>query len=141
MEDLWRLPAEKLAGLIKAKQVSAKEAAISALARLDAVNPAINAVVDHRPDDVLAQAAMVDAGIARGVVVDTSFFRGNYPEHCSLEAATLDGLPTEAELTDDSVTWVPLLPLMPLAGDSENPFPIEYNERVGTLPASRARNG
>src|SRR6202012_3655388 len=43
-----------------------KEAAISALARLDAVNPAINAGVDHRPDDVLAQAAMVDAGIARG---------------------------------------------------------------------------
>jgi allantoicase len=25
-------------------------------------------------------------GIIRGVVVDTSFFRGNYPEHFSLEA-------------------------------------------------------
>jgi amidase len=66
MKDIWRLPAEELAGLIKAKKVSAKEAATSALARLDAVNPAINAVVDHRPDDVLAQAAEVDAAIARG---------------------------------------------------------------------------
>jgi amidase len=66
MKDIWRLPAQELAGLIKAKKVSAKEAATSALARLDAVNPAINAVVDHRPDDVLSQAAAVDAAIARG---------------------------------------------------------------------------
>ena len=66
MKDIWRLPAQELAGLIRAKKVSAKEAATSALARLDAVNPAINAVVDHRPDDVLSQAAQVDAAIARG---------------------------------------------------------------------------
>ena len=66
MKDIWCLPAHELAGLIRAKKVSAKEAATSALARLDAVNPAINAVVDHRPDDVLSQAAAVDAAIARG---------------------------------------------------------------------------
>src|ERR1700729_3934155 len=66
MKDIWRLPAQELAGLIRAKKVSAREAATSALARLDAVNPAINAVVDHRPDDVLSQAAQVDAAIARG---------------------------------------------------------------------------
>src|SRR5881275_1395871 len=66
MQELWRLPAADLAALIKSKKVSAKEAATSALARLDAVNPKINAVVDHRPDDVLQQAAEVDARIARG---------------------------------------------------------------------------
>src|SRR6201996_5330870 len=66
MKDIWCLPAHELAGLIKAKKVSAKEAATSALARLDAVNPAINAVVDHRPEEGLAQAAEVDATIARG---------------------------------------------------------------------------
>src|SRR3984885_2156999 len=66
MKDIWRLPAQELAGLIRSKKVSAREAATSALARLDAVNPAINAVVDHRPDDVLSQAAEVDAAIARG---------------------------------------------------------------------------
>src|ERR1700730_13273843 len=66
MEDLWRLPAKDIAALIKSKKVSAKEAASAALARLDAVNPAINAVVDHRPADVLAQAGAVDAAIARG---------------------------------------------------------------------------
>jgi amidase len=66
MEDLWRLSATELATLVKSRKVSAKEAAVAALARLDAVNPAINAVVDHRPEDVLAQAASVDAVIARG---------------------------------------------------------------------------
>ncbi|QPF83408.1 amidase family protein [Bradyrhizobium genosp. L] len=69
MQDLWRLSATELAGLIKSKQVSAKEAAQAGLARLDAVNPKINAVVDHRPDDVLAQAAAVDAAIACGEAV------------------------------------------------------------------------
>ena len=65
MKDLWRLSAADLAALIKSKKVSAKEAASSALARLDAVNPSINAVVDHRPEEVLAQAAAIDAAIAR----------------------------------------------------------------------------
>jgi len=72
-------------------------------------------------------------GIIRGVVVDTSYFRGNYPEHCSLEAATFDRLPSETELTSDAVNWVPLLPQMPLAGDSQNKFPIQYGERVTHL--------
>ncbi|HMM92361.1 amidase family protein [Bradyrhizobium sp.] len=66
MQDLWRLSAAEMASLIKSKKVSAKEAATAALARLDAVNPKINAVVDHRPEDVLAQAAAVDAAIGRG---------------------------------------------------------------------------
>ena len=66
MQDLWRLSATELAALIKSKKVSAREAATAALARLDAVNPAINAVVDHRPEDVLRQADGVDAAIARG---------------------------------------------------------------------------
>src|ERR1700759_4678558 len=69
MKDIWRLPAQELAGLIRTKKVSAKEAATSALARLDPLNPPINAGGDHRPDDVLAQAAEVDAAIARGADV------------------------------------------------------------------------
>src|SRR6202022_4146586 len=65
MQDLWRLSAADIAALIKSKKVSAKEAASAALAPLGAVNPSINAVVDHRPDDVLAQAGAIDAAIAR----------------------------------------------------------------------------
>src|SRR5258708_12853620 len=65
MDNLWRLPAADIASLIRARKVSAKEAASAALERLDAVNPSINAVVDHRPEDVLAQAAAMDAAIGR----------------------------------------------------------------------------
>jgi amidase len=66
MSDLWRLSAAELAALVKSKKVSAHEAATANLARLDAVNPKINAVIDHRPEEVLKQAAEVDARIARG---------------------------------------------------------------------------
>ncbi len=66
MQDLWRLSAADLATLIRSKKVSATEAATSALARLDAVNPKINAVVDHKPAEVLAQASAIDAAIGRG---------------------------------------------------------------------------
>ena len=66
MKDLWRLSAADLAAQVRSKKVSAKQAAEAALARLDAVNPDINAVVAHRPTEVLAQAAAIDAAIARG---------------------------------------------------------------------------
>src|ERR1700712_2522924 len=69
MQDLWRLSAKELAALIGTKKVSAMDAATAALARLDAVNPKINAVVDHRPAEVLAEAAAIDAAIARGEAV------------------------------------------------------------------------
>src|ERR1700716_4148711 len=71
MQDLWRLSAADIAGLIRSRKISAKQAASAALARLDAVNPLVNAVVDHRPDEVLAQAASIDAAIARNEDVGT----------------------------------------------------------------------
>lgn len=66
MTELWRLSATETAALVRARQASATEVAQSALARLDAANPALNAVVDHRPEEVLAEAARLDAAIARG---------------------------------------------------------------------------
>ncbi|HAP13436.1 MAG TPA: amidase, partial [Afipia sp.] len=66
MNDIWRLSATELASQIRSKKLSAREAASAAIARLNAVNPAINAVIDHRPDETLAQADAVDAAIAKG---------------------------------------------------------------------------
>ena len=64
--ELWRLSACQLADRIRWKAVSAREVAQAALDRLDAVNPMLNAVVEHRPDEVLAQADAIDKRIARG---------------------------------------------------------------------------
>ncbi len=66
MEPLWRLPATELSAMVRSRQVSAVQAATAALERLDAVNPKINAVVDHRPEETLAQAAAVDKAISQG---------------------------------------------------------------------------
>ena len=72
-------------------------------------------------------------GIIRGVVVDTSFFRGNYPEHCSLEACALDGQPTAEELTSEAIQWTQILPQLPLAGDTQSPFAVESEQRFTHL--------
>src|SRR6185503_1222907 len=61
-------------------------------------------------------------GIIRGVVVDTSHFKGNYPESCSLEAVAIDGLPATEDLISDSVQWTEVLANANLNGDSQNPF-------------------
>lgn len=66
MTDYWRLPAADLAHRVRARQVSATDIAKDALARLEATNPRINAVVDCRPEEVLAEAAAIDAALARG---------------------------------------------------------------------------
>jgi allantoicase len=72
-------------------------------------------------------------GIIRGIVVDTSFFRGNYPEQCSLEACTIDGLPTVEQLTSAATPWTEILPQCALKGDSQNPFAIEKDQRFTHL--------
>jgi amidase len=66
MTELWRLSATDLAARIRRREVSAREATAAALARLDAVNPRINAVIAHDPAQALAAADAVDASIGRG---------------------------------------------------------------------------
>ena len=73
------------------------------------------------------------AGRVRGVVVDTSFFRGNYPEQCSLEGCAVDGQPDAEQLLSAGIEWFELLPQVQLKGDSQNPFTVETERRVTHL--------
>jgi len=60
-------------------------------------------------------------GVIRGVVVDTAFFRGNYPSHCSIE-----GTVAKPETPYDALTnWTEILPKSELKGDSQNDFAID----------------
>ncbi|MDB4891218.1 MAG: allantoicase [Gemmatimonadetes bacterium] len=72
-------------------------------------------------------------GIVRGAVIDTSFFRGNYPERASIEGCEVEGTPSPDELTSDKTLWRTLLPASPLQGDSQNNFEIADGERVTHL--------
>jgi allantoicase len=69
----------------------------------------------------------------RGIVVDTSYFRGNYPEHCSLDACAIEGHTSLDDLTNDSIQWIPIMAQLPLAGDTQNPFPIQNDQRLTHL--------
>ncbi|MEN8377044.1 MAG: allantoicase [Gemmatimonadota bacterium] len=60
-------------------------------------------------------------GRVRGFVVDTSFFRGNHPEACSIEGASVEGSPDPPEIAERA-DWRPLLPRTDLEGDARNAF-------------------
>ncbi len=67
MQDkLWRWQACDLAQAIRTRRITSREAVASSLARLDAVNPRINAVVDVLANEALAAAGAADAAVARG---------------------------------------------------------------------------
>jgi allantoicase len=63
-------------------------------------------------------------GIVHAVVVDTAFFTGNYPSHCSIDAC---GLPPGGDPTSDSIVWRPLLGRVELAGDTKNAFQLQVS--------------
>ena len=66
-------------------------------------------------------------GVVHGVVVDTSWFRGNYPPHASVEATGVEGHPSPAEL--EQAEWTTLVPRSDVAGDCDNAFPVEDRHR------------
>jgi len=70
----------------------------------------------------------------RGVVVDTSFFRGNHPEDCSLDGCAADGLPEPDLLADGLLApWREILRRSPLQGDAPNAFQVQHPDPVTHL--------
>jgi allantoicase len=67
------------------------------------------------------------AGIVRGVVVDTAWFRGNYPPFASVEASSIEGHPSPEELA--GADWATLVPRSPIEGDTLNPFAVSDGRR------------
>ena len=64
--DLWRWDAGDMAAAIRTRKIGSREAVQSVLARLDAVNPALNAVTVLLADRALAAADAADAAVKRG---------------------------------------------------------------------------
>ncbi|MFR9732244.1 allantoicase [Saccharopolyspora sp. MS10] len=62
-------------------------------------------------------------GIVRRLVVDTAFFKGNYPPRVSVQAAAVDGYPSPAELL--AAEWTELLAPAEVEGDAENAFDVD----------------
>ncbi|MFD4630405.1 amidase [Streptomyces sp. NPDC058284] len=68
-QPLWDRTAAGLTAGIRAGTFSATEVAAAFLHRVDEVNPAVNALVDVRADEVLARAADADAAVASGATL------------------------------------------------------------------------
>jgi allantoicase len=66
-------------------------------------------------------------GVVHGVMVDTSFFRGNYPPEVSVEAVAVAGYPAPAELAE--LDWQPLVPRAAAQGDTANYYPADSRAR------------
>jgi len=67
------------------------------------------------------------AGVVHGVVVDTAFFRGNYPPEISVEATSVEGYPGVPEL--EAAAWEPIVPRSPAQGDTANTYPVGDRRR------------
>jgi allantoicase len=75
-------------------------------------------------------------GIIWGLVVDTSFFTGNYPDRFSLEGCDLGDRPYKSEkkkLASSKLRWTKISPETQLKGDSQNLFPVANENRFTHL--------
>jgi amidase len=66
MTQLWQLGALELAEKIRTREVSSREVLDAHLARVDAVNGALNAVIRLLTDEAIAAADAADAAVAAG---------------------------------------------------------------------------
>ncbi len=70
-------------------------------------------------------------GTIRGVDVDTSFFTGNYPSHCSIDALDIAPVVTGGEAAAEAGPWTTILPKSALRGDAHNYFEITLDPASG----------
>jgi allantoicase len=76
-------------------------------------------------------AAIVRLGVPgkiRGIVVDTAFFKGNYPPEVSIEAIEIDDYPRAEQLAADP-RWETIVERAKVYGDTRNPFEVSSEKR------------
>lgn len=96
------------------------------------VEGAMDALLEGGSDACIVRLGV--PGIVTGVVVDTAFFRGNYPEACTLEGCFTRSDARPEELLGEGTEWFELLPRKRLEGDKENRFAVS-----STLAVSHVR--
>lgn len=66
-------------------------------------------------------------GVPKVVVVDTAFFKGNFPPFATVEGCGVDGYPDVDDLV--GAEWETIVDHAPLKGDSKNVFAVEGDTR------------
>ncbi len=110
--ELWRYSATELAGLIRKKDVSSREVVESHLNRIDAVNPAVNAITRVLAESALDGADKADASPASGPLHGVPF---TIKENIDcVGSPTTQGVPAMAEMMPSQDS--PVVERMKLAG-------------------------
>jgi amidase len=122
MTELWRLGAADLAGRIRAGQVSSREVVEAHLRRIEAVNPAVNAVTVVLAESALAAADAADRAVRSGAAV-----------------GPLCGVPITVKENIDVAGSATTLGIVPLAGNiarADAPHIAELRA-AGAIPFAR----
>jgi allantoicase len=85
----------------------------------------------REPGDDWCIVRLAVAGIVRGVDVETTHFKGNYPEACSIDACDAAGRVSLDELS--TASWNQIVPRTPLSGDAHNFLTVERLSRATHL--------
>lgn len=83
-------------------------------------------------------------GVITSAEIDTSFFTGNHPESCLVEAGGWEGYPGPAELAGlagPTAGWETIVPRSPLSGDTRHRFPVSDTRRFTHLRLSAFPDG
>jgi allantoicase len=86
------------------------------------------------PGNDWAVIRLAAPGMISRIEIDTSHFKGNAPESCSLEVCSVAGDGLRAP--GDGISWRTLLPRTPLSPDSQAAFEVQADS-----PATHARLG
>jgi amidase len=122
MSELWRHGARELAAMIAARRVSSVEVVDAHLERIEAVNPALNAVTLVLAEEARAAAAAADRAVAAGVAL-----------------GPLHGVPftvkQNIDLVGCSTNWG-----LPALADARPPLDspvVERMKKAGAIPIGR----
>ncbi|KAA0021772.1 allantoicase [Antrihabitans cavernicola] len=67
------------------------------------------------------------AGVIHGVIVDTAYFKGNYPPFVSVEAASIEGYPSPEEIL--KADWQTIVAKSPAEGHTANAYEVTDKHR------------
>ena len=81
------------------------------------------------------------AGVISAIDVDTSFFTGNYPQFCRIEACGVEGFPSLQELQALDTEWIEIAPRSPLRGDAHNRIAVADRRRFTHVRLSAFPDG
>jgi len=120
--ELWRKGALELAGMIARKEVSSREVVTAHFARIDEVNPRLNAIVRRLDDTALAAADAADAAVAAGGPL-----------------GTFHGVPVTVKENID-LAGTPTTSSLPILAEAISPIDAPVVERIraaGGIPIGR----